>query len=59
MLPGRVTLSEIPHPATDLTPAWIAELDQPVGLGAVMQVDTARPVDLEALVAQIANLLAR
>jgi predicted kinase len=45
------------HPATDLTPEWIAELDEPVGLGAVVEVDTTRPVDVEALAAQVASLL--
>jgi predicted kinase len=45
------------HPATELNSAWIAEFDQPVGLGAVIEVDTTRPVDVPALAAQVANLL--
>jgi predicted kinase len=47
------------HPATDLTPEWIAEFDQPVGLGAVIEVDTTRPVDVDALATQVAALLAQ
>jgi len=46
------------HPATDLNPEWISEFDRPVKLGAVIEVDTTRDVDVEALAAQVASLLA-
>lgn len=45
------------HPATDLTPEWIAQFDRPMGLGAVIEVDTTRPVDIDALAAQVGRLL--
>jgi hypothetical protein len=53
----RAKTAHLAHPTTDLTPEWIAEFDRPVGLGAVIDVDTTRPVDLEALAAQVAGLL--
>ena len=46
------------HPATDLTPEWIAEFDRPFGLGHAIEVDTTQPVDVEALAARVARLLA-
>jgi predicted kinase len=47
------------HPATELNPAWIAEFDQPVGLGAVIEIDTTQPVDVDTLAVRVANLLAQ
>lgn len=45
------------HPLRDLTPEHAAEFDRPIGMGAVIEVDTTRPVDIEALAAQVAVLL--
>jgi predicted kinase len=53
----RAKTAHAAHPARDLTPAWIAEFDRPMGLGAVIEVDTTRPVDVQALAAQVAALL--
>ena len=53
----RAKSAHAAHPARDLTPAWIAEFDRPMGLGAVVEVDTTRPVDVRALAAQITALL--
>ena len=55
----RAKTAHAAHPATDLTPEWIAEFDRPMGLGDVIEVDTTRPVDVEALAAEIAVLLNR
>src|SRR5262245_2132149 len=49
----RAKTAHAAHPATDLTPEWISEFDQPIGLGDVIEVDTTRPVDVEALAAQV------
>jgi predicted kinase len=46
------------HPLRELTPEHAAEFDRPMGLGEVVEVDTTRPVDVEALAAQVAALLA-
>ena len=53
----RAKSAHAAHPATDLTPEWIAEFDRPMGLGAVIEVDTTRPVDVQALAVQVAALL--
>jgi predicted kinase len=45
------------HPLKDLTPEWISEFDEPVGLGEVIEVDTSQPVDIEAIAARVASLL--
>jgi predicted kinase len=55
----RAKTARAAHPATDLTPEWIAEFDRPMGLGAVIEVDTTRPVDVEALATQVTALLKR
>jgi predicted kinase len=44
------------HPLRDLTPEHAAEFDRPIGLGAVIEIDTTRPVDMEALAAQVTSL---
>ena len=54
----RAKTAHAAHPATDLTPEWIAEFDRPMGLGEVIEVDTTRPVDVEALAAQVTASLA-
>jgi predicted kinase len=45
------------HPLRDLDPAVAAEYDSPIGIGAVIEVDTTRPVDVEPLAGQVAALL--
>lgn len=50
------------HPAhglTDLSPEMVAEFDVPVGIGAVLRVDTSHPVDVQAIAAEVARLLAK
>lgn len=50
------------HPAhvlSELSPDMVAEFDRPVGLGAVLQVDSSRPVDIQAVADAIARLLGR
>jgi predicted kinase len=46
------------HPLRELAPEHAAEFDGPVGLGAVVEVDTTWPVDVEALAARVKSLLA-
>lgn len=53
----RATSAHAAHPATDLTPEWIAEFDRPMGLGVVIEVDTTRPVDIDALATEVTALL--
>jgi predicted kinase len=45
------------HTLRDLPAALLAEFDRPVGLGAVIEVDTTGPVDIEALAASVRALL--
>jgi adenylylsulfate kinase-like enzyme len=46
------------HPLRELTPEHVAEFDGPMALGPVIEVDTTRPVDVEALAAQVSALVA-
>lgn len=55
----RAKTAHAAHPATDLTPEWIAEFDRPMGLGSVVEVDTTQPVDVEALADRVTSLLDR
>lgn len=41
------------HPLQELTPALLAEYDQPMGIGTVLRVSTTGPVDVGALAQQI------
>ncbi len=41
------------HPLRELPPELLADYDRPVAIGAVIEVDTRRPVDVSALAAQI------
>ena len=41
------------HPLQELTPALLAEYDQPMGIGTVLRVSTTGPVDIAALAQQI------
>ncbi|MXV09087.1 MULTISPECIES: AAA family ATPase [unclassified Xanthomonas] len=45
------------HPLKALPPDMLAEYAGPVGLGAVVAVDTRMPVDVERLVAEVSNRL--
>jgi predicted kinase len=45
------------HPLRDLDPAVAAEYDAPIGAGAVIEVDTSKPVDVAAIADQVARLL--
>ncbi|MEL4892197.1 AAA family ATPase [Xanthomonas protegens] len=45
------------HPLKELTPDMLAEYAGPVGLGAVVTVDTRVPVDMERLVAEVSRRL--
>lgn len=55
----RAKTAHAAHPATDLMPEWIVEFDRPMGLGSVIEIDTAGPVDVEALAVQVAAILER
>ena len=55
----RAETAHAAHPATDLTPEWIAEFDRPMGLGDVIEVDTTQPVDLQSLATEVDGLLNR
>ena len=49
------------HPAhvlADLTPEMVAEFDVPIGLGKVLQIDTSCEVDVPAVAATVARMLA-
>ena len=53
----RAMTAHAAHPATDLTPEWIAEFDRPMGLGDVIEIDTTRPVEIDSLAMRITALL--
>jgi AAA domain len=45
------------HVLTHLAPHDLAEFDRPVGIGALVTVDTTTPVDVSAIAAQVRSLL--
>ena len=45
------------HVQTTITPDYLAEFDRPVGIGALVTVDTTAPVDVPALAAQLRAML--
>jgi predicted kinase len=45
------------HVQTSITPDYLAEFDRPVGIGALVTVDTTAPVDVAAIAAQVRSLL--
>jgi predicted kinase len=45
------------HVQTSITPDYLAEFDRPVGIGALVAVDTTAPVDVPAVAAQVRSLL--
>ena len=45
------------HVQTSITPDYLAEFDRPVGIGALVTVDTTAPVDIPAIAAQVRALL--
>jgi hypothetical protein len=47
------------HVVTSLTPDMLAEYDRPVGIGEVITVDTAVPVDAAAVAAAVRVYLER
>jgi predicted kinase len=47
------------HPASTLAPELLAEFDGPVGIGALVSVDTAGNAPEEGFVGQVARLLSR
>jgi predicted kinase len=53
----RAKTAHAAHPAREFAPTWTVEFDRPVGLGAVIEVDTTRPVDVGALAIEVAALL--
>jgi len=40
-----------------LDPSFLAEFDQPIGLGPVVRVDTTLPIDIETLTQQVSVFL--
>lgn len=45
------------HPLKELPPEMLAEYDCPMGIGAIIEVDTRTPVDLDRVVADVRRLL--
>jgi predicted kinase len=45
------------HVQTNITPDYLTEFDRPVGIGALVTVDTTIPVDVAALAAEVRSLL--
>jgi hypothetical protein len=45
------------HVQTNITPDHLTEFDRPVGIGALVTVDTTAPVDVPAIAAQVRSLL--
>jgi gluconate kinase len=45
------------HVQTSITPDYLAEFDRPVGIGALVTVDTTAPVDVPAIAARVRSLL--
>jgi gluconate kinase len=45
------------HVQTNITPDYLAEFDRPVGIGALVTVDTTIPVDVAVVAAQVRSLL--
>jgi predicted kinase len=45
------------HVQTSITPDYLAEFDRPVGIGALVTVDTTAPADIPAIAAQVRALL--
>ncbi len=45
------------HVQTNITPDYLAEFDRPVGIGALVTVDTTAPVDVPAVAVQVRSLL--
>jgi len=45
------------HVTPTLDPSFLAEFDQPIGLGPVVRVDTTLPIDIETLTQQVSVFL--
>jgi predicted kinase len=45
------------HVTPTLDPSFLAEFDQPIGLGPVVRIDTTLPIDIERLAQQVLTLL--
>ena len=45
------------HVQTTITPDYLAEFDRPVGIGALVTVDTTTPADVPAIAARVRSLL--
>jgi predicted kinase len=45
------------HVQTNITPDYLTEFDRPVGIGALVTVDTTTPVDVPAIAARVSSLL--
>jgi predicted kinase len=50
--------AHVAHPLRTLPPELLAEYDGPMAIGAVIRVDTAAPVDVEALCREVRGALA-
>jgi hypothetical protein len=49
----RAAASHPVHVVTNLSPAFLAEFDRPVGIGDVITVDTTGPVNVAALAGRV------
>ena len=55
---ARATASHPVHVMSSVSAAFLAEFDQPIGMGDLVEVDTTTPVDIPALARQIQSHLA-
>jgi predicted kinase len=56
---ARADLRHPAHVLRELSSAQLSEFDAPIALGAVIELDTTRPVDVEALAAEVRDHLGR
>ncbi|MFL6075446.1 MAG: AAA family ATPase [Mycobacteriales bacterium] len=54
---ARAPTAHAAHPLTELSTELVAEYDQPIGLGEVINIDTTRPVDLTQLTTRLASMI--
>jgi predicted kinase len=54
---ARALTAHEAHPLREMPASWATELNRPMGLGPVIDVDTTLPVDIAALATQVNALL--
>jgi ethanolamine utilization protein EutP (predicted NTPase) len=58
-LAARARTAHPAHPLTELPAELIAEYDRPMSVGAVITVDTAKPVDIGEVARQVVEAAGR